>query len=974
MAFESLRISGKLLLAPFVIIAFFLLPAAAVYIGLHQQKETLTVVKNRMEAGRAAAAIAEETAVAHAAVIKALMTKKEENGKGFSALVREKAALLDRSFVLLQDLSKSRIAGSEEKRLFETSLDLLREYRKALDAAAGAAMTDKNAAAVLGKSIEDRFRALRAVLHEIVKRQDGAMQEAVGLSAKGLAASGRLFGALFAASALLALLTGIVLLRKRIAAPLKSMETAARRISEGDLSFNVELGRDDEIGRLNHLLRESFGELGRILQRIKELSARISKVVEEVEGESKNVLQGAEKEAVAVAEISSAIAELNAASTEIADSTESLAQSTENASASVEQTVQSISSINSNIHGLSAEVESVSSSIEELSASVAQVASNAGVLAASSEQTLAAVSEITATIREVESIIKESARLSGKVAGDASTVAVTSVEKTIEGMKNIQASVEYTAEFMRELGKRSMEIGKILNVIDEVTERTTLLALNAAIIAAQAGEHGRGFAVVADEMRSLADQTGSSTKEIAALIKAVQEGVHNASGAMEKGIRSVEEGFRLAQDAGTVLKNVVAGSKQSSETALAVERTTVEQARAAHLASDSMVRVKDMTDDIARATAEQSKSVALIMKAAEKMKDAFRQMSRATEEQAESSRQIAGSVEIVAEGSAKISRSLAEHKASSKHILNSAESMKMIPVENRTLIFAISNTLRDLQKDSELLRTEMERFRFTEEKKGDALKLGILPLDSPAEMFRRFGPLADYLSARLGKKVYLKVGINFEGAIDDIGRGVTDLCFMGAPTYLKAHTLYGAVKVIARALRKGRPYHHAAIVVRADSDMQSLADLKGRTVAFANKISTAGHIIPRTMLAEAGISVDDLKYYTFMGHHDDAAKAVLKGDFDAGCVMEAVAYKFMDQGLRILKLSGDIPEFGICCNVALDEREVDAVRSALAALNDSTPEGAAVVRSIDKNYTGFIAADDSEYDAIRKKMLELGIL
>jgi len=782
-----------------------------------------------------------------------------------------------------------------------------------------------------------------------------------------------LLAALFGVSVFLSLLVSFLFLNKRIISPLKAMEIAAGKISEGDLSFDVEVSDRDEIGRLSVHLRESFEELGRILQRIKELSERISRVVEEVERESKNVLNGAENETEAIADISTSIEELNSTATEIADNTESLAASTGETSVSVEQMVRSISSIDGHIQDLSKEVESTSSSIEELSSTIKDVASNAVDLATAAEATLSSISEITVGIREVEDNIKESARLSEKVTSDAATFGMASIEKTIQGMKNIQSSVEHTAQFIEVLGKRSDEIGKILNVIDEITDQTTLLALNAAILAAQAGEHGKGFSVVADEIKDLAERTSLSTKEIVSLIESVQEGVTNASGAMGKGITSVQEGFMLAQEAGDSLKKILDSSRISSEMALSIERSTVEQARAAHLVTEAMEGVRDMSDHIAKATAEQSKSALMIMNAAEKMKDASRQVNKATGEQAASSKQITGAIELVADRSRQISRSLSEHKKGSKSILSSIERVKDIPKENRTLIFRISNTLRDLQKDSELLRTEMERFRF-HEKRGTILKFGVIPLESPAEMFRRFSPLVNYLGRKIGKRVELKVGVNFEGAIDDIGKNVTQLCFMGAPTYLKAYSRYGSVKVIARALRKGRPYHHAAIITKADSDIASLKDLKGRTFAFANIISTAGHIIPRTMLKGAGIGIDDLKYYSFLGHHDDAARAVLKGDFDAGSVMEATAYKFIDQGLKIVQLSDDIPEFGVCCNVSLDEKEVRIIQQALVAINDSTPEGAAIVKSIDKNYTGFIEADDSEYSDIKLKMVEFGIL
>ena len=119
---------------------------------------------------------------------------------------------------------------------------------------------------------------------------------------------------------------------------------------------------------------------------------------------------------------------------------------------------------------------------------------------------------------------------------------------------------------------KTAAIGNILNVIDDVAEQTNLLALNAAILAAQSGEHGKGFAVVADEIKDLAERTGASTKEISELIRAVQEQSKNAVTAMHRGVKNVEEGVRLGQDAETALKKIQESSQKSTHMVKAIAR------------------------------------------------------------------------------------------------------------------------------------------------------------------------------------------------------------------------------------------------------------------------------------------------------------------------------------------------------------------------------------------------------------------
>ena len=117
----------------------------------------------------------------------------------------------------------------------------------------------------------------------------------------------------------------------------------------------------------------------------------------------------------------------------------------------------------------------------------------------------------------------------------------------------------------------------------------------------------------------------------------------------------------------------------------------------------------------------------------------------------------------------------------------------------------------------------MERFKFTEDTSTDLLRMGIIPLESPAIMFRKFSPLAEYLSRKLGRRVDLKVAVDFQGAIEDIGKGVTQFCFMTPSTYIEAHLKYG-VSVLGKALRDGKPFQHSVIIARNDSPVNEIKD------------------------------------------------------------------------------------------------------------------------------------------------------
>jgi methyl-accepting chemotaxis protein len=763
------------------------------------------------------------------------------------------------------------------------------------------------------------------------------------------------------------------MIRKMVILPVKSLEKAARGLSQGDLSFDVDVKSNDEIGKFSRAIKDSMLSISGILKRIREISTRIAYVAEEVEAESKKVADGTVLESEAISDISGSIEEMNAAISEIADGSESLAASAGETVASMEEMVTSISQINGSTQDLAVAVESTSASIEQLSANIREVANNTSELAGAAGETQSAIMEIASSVKEVERRAKESAMLSEKVKTEATTFGMSSIGKAIDGMKEIKVSVENTAGYIKKLGGRSEEIGEILNVIDEITDQTTLLALNAAILAAQAGEHGKGFSVVADEIKNLAERTSLSTQEIGSLIQAVQQEVADAVGAMEVGLKSVHTGFKVTGEAADALRKIVESSKQSSDMSAAIERSTTEQAQATRLVSDAMEKVLRMVGETAKATTEQNRGIQLIMKATEKISDVSGQLKTATGEQSLNSRKISQSIELVFDKSQQISRAIHEQKTGAGQIWKSIERIKDIPRENKDRAFNLNQRVRDLMKDAELTATEMERFKFTGDISTGLLRMGIIPLESPAMMFKKFSPLAEYLSRKLVRRIDLKVSVDFQGAVKDIGQGVIQFCFMTPSTYVEAHLKYG-VTVLLKALRDGKPFQHSVIITRGNSPIHEIKDIKGRSFAFGDVHSTSSHIVPRAMLLDEGLDLKDLQYHNYLGHPDDVAKAVLNGDFDAGAVMESIACKYKEMGIRFVKISDEIPEFNICVSKNTDGALRSELKNAFLSLNPDLPEGAAILKSIDESYTGFVESSDEEYDGIKNMMIRLGLI
>lgn len=772
-----------------------------------------------------------------------------------------------------------------------------------------------------------------------------------------------LVGALVMMVLLAVLFRGII--RKYVIKPVKILEDQAGRLALGDLTFRTAISSRDEIGRLDHSIKESMVSLSEILERVKEVASRVSRAADIIRKDSDKVAEGTQLEAEAVTEISSSVEQLNAAIIEISDSTESLAASVEESAASIEEMASSISSVTKITHELTGGIDETSSSIGEMSASIKEIARNAEDLASVSEETLSAIAEIMSSIKEVEEHARESAALSEKVSEDAATLGVASVEKTMKGMENIKATVEKTAETIHKLGGRSEEIGSILTVIDEITDQTTLLALNAAILAAQAGEHGKGFSVVAGEIKDLAERTALSTQEIAQLIQSVRQEVNEAVEAMSGGLKSVDEGIKLTKESGDALRKILDSSEKSSEMANSIKRSTAEQVSAAKSVTEAMERVRSMVDQIANSTAEQSKGVSLIMQASDKMRDGAHQVDVATEQQAAGSRQISQSVEVISDRTQEISRAIYEQKVGAKQIWSSIEKIKNLPKENRDHAFRINKLIQELLKDAELMSAEMQRFTLRVEKARAVIKVGVVPIEAPADMYRKFTSLAEYLTRETGKKVEIRVAHDYETSVEELAQGVTHMCFMTPTTYIEAKQ-YPGVDLLAVALRDGKPFHRSVIITGEDSGVKQVKDIKGKSFAFGNKHSTSSHIVPRAMLLEEGVTLADLSYFNYLGHHNEVVEAVLKGEFDAGGVSEYVAKKYKDQGIKVVKVSDDIPEFNFCAGSAMTEEERQTVKAALLKLSNKTPEGAQILSAIDKSYTGFQEASDKDFEGIRQ--------
>ncbi|MCU7500964.1 MAG: HAMP domain-containing protein [Ignavibacteria bacterium] len=266
-------------------------------------------------------------------------------------------------------------------------------------------------------------------------------------------------------------------------------------------------------------------------------------------------------------------------------------------------------------HSVNQLADSINTALSEVSEAVHATASAANEISSSSEQMAAGAQEQSQQATEVAGAIEEMTKTvyeTARNANEASSVSMggsqaaergaKKIEETKKGISKIVSSSDETARIVASLSKRTEQIGEITQVIDDIADQTNLLALNAAIEAARAGEQGRGFAVVADEVRKLAERTTKATKEIADTIMSIQLEAREADSSMNDAKQAVEEGMKLTEEVSEVLGEILGGARKTTDVVLQVAAASEEQSSAAEQISKNIEGISSVTQQSAAGT------------------------------------------------------------------------------------------------------------------------------------------------------------------------------------------------------------------------------------------------------------------------------------------------------------------------------------------------------------------------------------
>ena len=506
-------------------------------------------------------------------------------------------------------------------------------------------------------------------------------------------------------------LAGLAFIRKVVTSPILDLVETTRQLASGDLTAKADIMSNDEVGDLGAQTNAVARNLHRMIEDIRRTSDDAASVSSRVREMSRTVLEGSSRQGNSLDSIGSNMEGLNAAISGIAGYTEMLARSLERGSSSVQELGTSIKEVVGSMESLSMSVDDTAASTRDMTFSIREISENIESLSSAATQVSSSIMQINARIKEVESNAAEASRFAEDVIRDA-RAGMETVESTIGGIVKTKEINRESTIIINSLSEKIKEIGKILDVIQEVAEETNLLALNAAIIAAQSGDHGKSFSVVSSEIKDLAERTSTSAKEVSEIIDAVEIESDRAVKSMERGFTSVEEGVRLSMEAGESLKKILGSAQRSTTSVREIAGASQVQAREARMLAEATGKVAEMARRISKATQEQARGSELINKASERMAEIAYRVGASTRTQADSNRQITSTIDDVNRMVAYVNDVIREQSRNTAKVLEALDAVRRVSVENIEKAVMADKAVEELSRLDRDLTDGVKKFKL----------------------------------------------------------------------------------------------------------------------------------------------------------------------------------------------------------------------------------------------------------------------
>ena len=394
-------------------------------------------------------------------------------------------------------------------------------------------------------------------------------------------------------------------LARTISSPIKLLDSSAEKVAKGDTQVRVDIFTKDEVGRLANSFNKMIANLDSSFKEVQLKSEAAEKAAQEAQ-EAKSLAES-QKEYLTDSTHKMLI-EMNKFSE--GDLTTHLIKTKE------DDIGKLFSGYNKTVESIRNLIKQITTAVEATASASAEISSSAEELAAGTEEQSTQTSEVAAAVEEMTQTIVQTSRNASNAANSADLTSNKAKEGALklkenkEGIEKISRSSEKTGGIISSLAGKTDQIGEIAQVIDDIADQTNLLALNAAIEAARAGEQGRGFAVVADEVRKLAERTTKATKEIAETIHAIQIEAQDAKESMDEARQAVSDGLKITKETEEVFRTILDSAENLLQEITQVAAASEEQSSAAEEISKNVEGINSISQ-------QSASSVQLIAQATE---------------------------------------------------------------------------------------------------------------------------------------------------------------------------------------------------------------------------------------------------------------------------------------------------------------------------------------------------------------------
>ncbi len=503
----------------------------------------------------------------------------------------------------------------------------------------------------------------------------------------------------------------VLFFRKKVSSPVAGINAALGRITEGDLTAEVPDIGSAEIGSIATGAKFLAEKLSATLARVNSLSNSVAAALAQLTGALAVVRDSTHAQTAAIDSVISVIRTAN-------EQQRSSTEGTDRLSRASSDNVSSLLEMKSAADEIAASTERLFRSAEDAHALISAMSQTTTTIADSSEEVFRAVESTSTSVEEISSsltAVRENARMSAEFSARVRQLlterGTLAVADAIDAMETIAEEVDRFEKIVARLAEQSKDIEKFLSVINDVSERTNLLSLNASILAAQAGEHGHGFSIVAEEIRALSDSTSSSAKDIAAIVKKIQAQIHEAADSIHIGVKKVEEGKVLISTSGEAMGETLEAAQKTAQITTVVEKATEEQAGGLRQIRLAMENVRSMLSHVAQSTDDERRSAARMLDSMRDVKEVAELVRKGTGEHAVGTQVISRNLEESRDMVSRIHHAAQDQLKANEEIVSAVERIRHSGKAAMKDLEDMTRSFGTLKNEVEILKNEMAAFR-----------------------------------------------------------------------------------------------------------------------------------------------------------------------------------------------------------------------------------------------------------------------